>query len=74
MQLFEDLGNQIYDVLVAVFGQEFLKWGIRSNDRKVNRDIKKYCEYLTYFIKNRISEIQESERKNNKEEILDEEK
>ena len=56
-ELFEDIGKMIVDPLGFVFGQKFMKYGLRPRDRETNRKIKLYKENLKKIIDKRISEI-----------------
>ena len=42
LELFGDIGNQMFDPLGFLFGQDFLRLGLRANDRRVNEKLSKF--------------------------------
>ena len=42
LELFGDIGNQMFDPLGFLFGQDFLRLGLRAKDRRVNEKLSKF--------------------------------
>ena len=59
--LADDIGKQMFDPIVFLFGQDFLKLGIRPHDRKVNEKISKFNLKCCEFVSKRIEEIKRKE-------------
>lgn len=56
-ELLDDITTQTSSVIGLIFGHEFFKWGLRSQDKKIIKKLDSFKKFARKFVKERIEEI-----------------